>query len=69
MEENDRLASESRLSEKATQGKGSRQTLRSGMNICAISEWSRGPYPKGHHAVRIYIREADDWKIRMEYVN
>jgi uncharacterized protein (TIGR02246 family) len=40
-----------------------------GNDICAISEWSRGPYPKGRHAVRIYIREADDWKIRMEYVN
>jgi uncharacterized protein (TIGR02246 family) len=40
-----------------------------GNDICAISEWSRGPYPKDRHAVRIYIREADDWKIRMEYVN
>ena len=41
-----------------------------GNEICAISEWSIAPIDtKGHYDVRIYVREADDWKIRMAYVN
>ena len=34
--------------------------------IAAISEWSAGPYHG--HTVRVYAREADTWKIRMEFV-
>jgi ketosteroid isomerase-like protein len=41
-----------------------------GNEICAISEWSIPPIDtKGHYVVTIYVREADDWKIRMAYVN
>jgi len=36
-----------------------------GDKISAISEWSHGQW-KGYHA-RIYVREADEWKIRMDY--
>jgi uncharacterized protein (TIGR02246 family) len=38
-----------------------------GNDICAISDTSVGGGPKGH-AVTIYVREGDDWKIRMAYV-
>ena len=41
-----------------------------GNEICAISEWSIPPIDtKGHYVVTIYVREADEWKIRMAYVN
>jgi ketosteroid isomerase-like protein len=42
-----------------------------GNEICAISEWSMPPMKTkgGHYVVMIYVREADDWKIRMAYVN
>ena len=36
-----------------------------GDEISAISEWSHGLW-KGYHA-RIYVRELDEWKIRMDY--
>src|SRR6266550_327985 len=38
-----------------------------GNEICAISEWSMPPIKTkgGHYVVTIYVREADDWKIRM----
>jgi hypothetical protein len=40
-----------------------------GNDICAISEWSVPPVDtKGHYHVRIYVREADTWKIRMAYI-
>jgi hypothetical protein len=38
-----------------------------GNEIVDISEWSRGPYYG--HSVKIYVRDADTWKIRLEYVN
>ena len=37
-----------------------------GKDICAISDTTVGG-SKGH-AVTIYVREGDDWKIRMSYV-
>src|SRR5258708_26483282 len=41
-----------------------------GSEVCAISEFSRHRFRvgKGYQAT-IYVREADDWKIRMAYVN
>jgi ketosteroid isomerase-like protein len=36
-----------------------------GEEISAISEWSHGMW-KGYHT-RIYVRDADSWKIRMDY--
>jgi ketosteroid isomerase-like protein len=40
-----------------------------GDEICAISEFShRFRAGKGYHAT-IYVREADDWKIRLAYAN
>jgi hypothetical protein len=36
-----------------------------GDEISAISEWSHGIW-KGYHA-RIYVRDIDSWKIRMDY--
>jgi ketosteroid isomerase-like protein len=36
-----------------------------GDEISAISEWSQGMW-KGYHA-RIYVRDIDCWKIRMDY--
>ena len=36
-----------------------------GSDICAITEWSVGPW-KGY-GVRIFVRDADDWKICMAY--
>ena len=38
-----------------------------GNDICAITDTTVGHW-KGH-AVTIYVREADTWKIRMAYVN
>src|SRR5262249_39245631 len=38
-----------------------------GNEIVDISEWSSGPYYG--HSVKIYVRDADTWKIRLEYVN
>jgi ketosteroid isomerase-like protein len=37
-----------------------------GNEMSAISEWSKGPF-KGY-IVRIYVHDADTWKIRLEYV-
>ena len=37
-----------------------------GKEVCAISEGSWGPW-KGYY-VRIYVWDADSWKIRVEYV-
>ena len=41
-----------------------------GSEVCAISEFSRHRFRvgKGYQAT-IYVREADDWKIRMAYSN
>lgn len=39
-----------------------------GNDICAISNTTVGRAIKGH-AVTIYVRDADTWKIRMAYVN
>jgi ketosteroid isomerase-like protein len=41
-----------------------------GSEVCAVSEFSRHRFRvgKGYQAT-IYVREADDWKIRMAYVN
>ena len=39
-----------------------------GNDVCAISEYNKERHYKGH-AVIIYVRDADEWKIRMEYVN
>jgi hypothetical protein len=36
-----------------------------GSDRCAITEWSVGPW-KGY-GVRIFVRDADDWKISMAY--
>ncbi len=38
-----------------------------GDEISATSEWTAGPW-KGY-SVKIYVRDADTWKIRMEYAN
>ena len=38
-----------------------------GDEISATSEWSAGPW-KGY-SVKIYVRDADTWKIRMAYSN
>jgi hypothetical protein len=37
-----------------------------GNQMSAISEWSIGLF-KGY-IVRIYVRDADTWKIRLEYI-
>jgi ketosteroid isomerase-like protein len=34
-------------------------------SIATISEWSIGQY--NGHSVKIFVRDADTWKIRMEY--
>jgi ketosteroid isomerase-like protein len=40
-----------------------------GNDVCAIVEWSLPPVDtRDHYAARIYVREADDWKIRMAYI-
>jgi ketosteroid isomerase-like protein len=39
-----------------------------GSEICAISEFIHYFGGKGH-LVTIYVRDADDWKIRMTYLN
>ena len=39
-----------------------------GSEICAISEFIHHFGGKGH-LVTIYVRDADDWKIRMVYAN
>jgi ketosteroid isomerase-like protein len=35
-------------------------------DICAISDFSYHSIRKGHYLM-VYVREADDWKIRMAY--
>ena len=37
-----------------------------GDEIFAISEWTTAPW-KGY-SLKIYVRDADTWKIRMEYL-
>jgi ketosteroid isomerase-like protein len=37
--------------------------------ICAISEFYHAYFQRKGYAVRIYVREGDTWKIRMEYAN
>jgi ketosteroid isomerase-like protein len=39
-----------------------------GNEICAITEWSFPPFSNKKLGVRIYARDADTWKIRMDYV-
>ena len=43
------------------------QMYAAGNEIVDISEWSSGAYYG--HSVKIYVRDADTWKIRLEYVN
>ena len=41
-----------------------------GSEVCAISEFSRHRFRVGTgYQATIYVREADDWKIRMAYAN
>jgi len=40
-----------------------------GNEICAISELDDPHLKRKDYVVTIYVREADDWKIRMAYVN
>ena len=35
-------------------------------NICAISDFSRHSTQKGYY-LAVYVRDADDWKIRIAY--
>jgi hypothetical protein len=35
-------------------------------NICAISDFSHHTTRKGYY-LTVYVRDADDWKIRMAY--
>jgi hypothetical protein len=39
-----------------------------GNEICAITEWSFPPFPYKKPGVRIYARDADTWKVRVDYV-
>ena len=39
-----------------------------GDQICAISEFDH-PFGKKSHCVEIYVRELDEWKVRMAYWN
>ena len=38
-----------------------------GNDICAIAEWT--VLSKKGYAATFYVREGDDWKIRMDYIN
>ena len=38
-----------------------------GDEMAAISEWSAGPW-KGY-SLKVYVRDADEWKIRLAYAN
>jgi uncharacterized protein (TIGR02246 family) len=38
-----------------------------GNDICAIAEWTI--LSEKGYAATIYVREGDDWKIRMDYIN
>ncbi len=40
-----------------------------GSEICAISEFIHFRVGGKGHLVTIYVRDADDWKIRMTYLN
>jgi len=40
-----------------------------GDEICAISEFYHVYLKRKGYSVRIYVREGDTWKIRMEYAN
>ena len=39
-----------------------------GTEICAVMEYKHHGHAKGH-ALVIYVRDADDWKVRLSYVN
>jgi hypothetical protein len=39
-----------------------------GNEICAVMEYKHHMHAKGH-ALVIYVRDADDWKVRLSYVN
>jgi uncharacterized protein (TIGR02246 family) len=39
-----------------------------GNDVCAITEYNMERHYKAH-AIIIYVRDADEWKIRMQYVN
>jgi ketosteroid isomerase-like protein len=39
-----------------------------GSEICAITEWKIPPFSNKKAGVRIYAREADTWKVRVDYV-
>jgi ketosteroid isomerase-like protein len=40
-----------------------------GSEVCAISEFIHYHFGGKGHLVTIYVRDADDWKIRMTYLN
>jgi ketosteroid isomerase-like protein len=44
------------------------QIYECGNDICAITEWGQGMH-SGRYSVVIYVRDADDWKIRMKNTN
>jgi ketosteroid isomerase-like protein len=44
------------------------QLYECGNDICAITEWGQGMHA-GHYSVVMYVRDADEWKIRMKYTN
>jgi hypothetical protein len=39
-----------------------------GNEICAVMEYKHHMHAKGH-ALVIYVHDADDWKVRLSYVN
>ena len=39
-----------------------------GNDVCAVMEFI-GYYHGKRHAVVIYVRDADDWKVRVSYIN
>jgi hypothetical protein len=45
------------------------QTFVIGDEICAISEFDQVYLKRTGYTVRIYAREGDTWKIRMDYAN
>jgi hypothetical protein len=39
-----------------------------GNEICAITEWNFPPFAYKKRGVRIYARDADTWKVRVDYI-
>ena len=39
-----------------------------GSEICAMTEWNIPPFSNKKAGVRIYVRDADTWKVRVDYV-